>query len=55
VVAEVEKALDVYQQSPDVVQKALPPLASADFDFKTVIDTKGTLGIGLYIFKIGGS
>jgi len=33
----------------------LPPVLSADFDFKTVVDTKGTLGIGFYIFKIGGS
>jgi hypothetical protein len=32
-----------------------PAILSADFDFKTVVDTKGTAGIGFYIFKIGGS
>jgi hypothetical protein len=59
VVCEVEKALDAYQQSPEVSDKTkkdvLPGILSADFDFKTVVDTKGTLGIGFYIFKIGGS
>lgn len=59
VVCEVEKALDAYQQSPEVMDKTkkdvLPAILSADFDFKTVVDTKGTLGIGFYIFKIGGS
>src|SRR5277367_1395931 len=59
VVCEVETALDKYQQSPDVTdgtkKEVLPHILSADFDFKTVVDTKGTLGIGFYIFKIGGS
>lgn len=59
VVCEVEKALDAYQQSPEVSNKTkkdlLPGILSADFDFKTVVDTKGTLGVGFYIFKIGGS
>jgi hypothetical protein len=59
VVCEVEKALDAYQQSPEVTDKTkkdvLPGILSADFDFKTVVDTKGTVGIGFYIFKIGGS
>src|SRR5277367_4164072 len=59
VVCEVETALDKYQQSPDVTdgtkKEVLPHILSADFDFKTVVDTKGTAGIGFYIFKIGGS
>jgi hypothetical protein len=61
VVCEVENALDAYQQSKEVSDRTdankdpLPPIVSADFDFKTVVDTKGTLGIGFYIFKIGGS
>jgi hypothetical protein len=60
VVCEVENALNAYQQSPEVTDETrkdvLPKIASADFDFKTVVDTKGQLGIGLFIFKIlGGS
>lgn len=59
VVCEVEKALDAYQESPEVAddthKDVLPHILSADFDFKTVVDTKGTTGIGFYIFKIGGS
>lgn len=56
VVCEVENALDAYQQSKDVDDNTLPKILSADFDFKTVVDTKGSLGIGLFIFKIlGGS
>jgi hypothetical protein len=59
VVCEVENALDAYEQSPEVADKkskdVLPRILSADFDFKTVVDTKGTVGIGFYIFKIGGS
>lgn len=54
VVCEVEKALDAYQQSEDVEDKGvLPKLASADFDFKTVVDTKGGFSINFLIFKFG--
>ena len=64
VVCEVEKALDAYEQSPEVrnepemnipPQDVLPHIVSADFDFKTAVDWKGTAGIGFYIFKLGGS
>jgi hypothetical protein len=68
VVCEVEQALDAYQtevekalkakqesKDVDVNDKVLPGLATADFDFKTVVDTKATGGIGFYIFKFGGS
>lgn len=54
VVCEVEHALDAYQQSEDVEDKeVLPKLASADFDFKTVVDTKGGFTISFLIFKFG--
>jgi hypothetical protein len=52
VVEQVEKALDLYQTDPEI-GKVLPPLASADFDFKTVVDTKAGFGISFLIFKIG--
>jgi hypothetical protein len=58
VVCLVEKALTAYQQSPEVNaqgQDVLPHILTADFDFKTVVDLKGTAGIGFYIFKIGAS
>jgi hypothetical protein len=59
VVCEVENALDTYQQEQESEtdpNKILPKIISADFDFKTVVDTKGSLGIGLFIFKLlGGS
>jgi len=56
VVCEVENALNAYQQSDDVDKNILPKISTADFDFKTVVDTKGSLGIGLFIFKLlGGS
>jgi hypothetical protein len=56
VVCEVELALDTYQQSQEVENDhTLPKLASADFDFKTVVDTKGGVSINLFIFKFGGT
>jgi hypothetical protein len=56
VVCEVQHALDTYQADPEVErQHALPKLLTADFDFKTVLDTKGTIGISILIFKIGAS
>ncbi len=54
VVCEVEQALDAYQQSADVEdKKALPKIATADFDFKTIVDTKGGFTISFLIFKFG--
>jgi hypothetical protein len=56
VVCEVENALNAYQQSSDVDGDVLPKISSAELDFKTVVDTKGSLGIGLFIVKLfGGS
>lgn len=56
VVCEVERALDTYQQSADVEEKkALPKIATADFDFKTVVDTKCGFTISFLIFKFGAS
>jgi hypothetical protein len=54
VVCEVEQALDAYQQSADVEDKAaLPKIATADFDFKTVVDTKAGFTTSFLIFKFG--
>lgn len=59
VICEVENALNAYNAREDVdaeTTKALPGLASADFDFKTVADTKFSGGVGLFIIKLfGGS
>jgi hypothetical protein len=59
VICEVENALNAYNSREDVdseTRKALPGLASADFDFKAVSDTKISGGIGLFIIKlVGGS
>lgn len=56
VVCEVENALNAYQQSDDVDSKLLPAIATADLDFKTVVDNKGQLGVGLFFVKLlGGS
>jgi hypothetical protein len=56
VVCEVEHALDTYQQSADVDEKhVLPALASVDFDFKTVVDTKGGFSINFLVFKFGST
>jgi hypothetical protein len=58
VIAATESALDDYQtyaKSPAGIKDGLPPLASADFDFKTVVDTKGGISINLFIFTIGAS
>ena len=58
VIAATESALDDYQtyaSSPAGIKDGLPPLASADFDFKTVVDTKGGISINLFIFTIGAS
>jgi hypothetical protein len=52
VVCEVEQALDAYQQDPDVMAAKLPPLATADFDFKTTTDVKGGISVSFLIFTI---
>ena len=55
VVCEVEQALDAYQQSEQVAKKDLPGLATADFDFKTVVDTKASMGVTFFIFTVSVS
>jgi hypothetical protein len=58
VITVTETALNDYQtyaQSPDGIKDGLPPLATADFDFKTVVDTKGGFSINLLIFTIGAT
>jgi len=55
VIAEVQNALNRYQvergQGPD----ALPPLVSAEFDFKTTTSTTFGAAVSLLIFKFGTS
>lgn len=55
VICEVQHALDAYQDDKEVQKGALPELLTADFDFKTVLDTKGSFGISILIFKFGVS
>src|ERR1700743_1327207 len=59
VICEVEQALDQYQQdvtaSPRPASDILPKLATAEFDFKTVTDTKITAGVSFFALKFGGS
>lgn len=55
VIAQVKAALDQYQKSLGSGPDALPPLASAAFDFKTTTATTVGGTINLFIFKIGGS
>jgi len=58
VITATETALNDYQtyaQSPEGVKDGLPPLATADFDFKTVVDTKGGISINLLIITIGAT
>src|SRR3984893_6598310 len=55
VIPEVQKALDQYQQSIGKGADALPPLASADFDFKVSSSVNVGGSINLFIFKIGAS
>jgi hypothetical protein len=54
VITEVQQALADYQEDPDVAGgKGLPPLASADFEFKTVVDEKAGITFSVLIFKFG--
>jgi hypothetical protein len=55
VIAQVKAALDQYQKNLGSGPDALPPLASAEFDFKTTTATTGGVTVNLFIFKIGGS
>lgn len=55
VIAQVKEALQEYQTNLGGGADALPPLSSAEFDFKTTTATTIGLSISLFIFKIGGS
>jgi hypothetical protein len=54
-ICEVQRALDAYQDDPAVASGELPKLLTADFDFKTVLDTKASFTISILIFKLGTS
>jgi hypothetical protein len=51
VIAVTESALNDYQT--DATSNGLPPLATADLDFKTVVDTKGGPSINLFNSLLG--
>jgi hypothetical protein len=58
VILVTRAALDDYQGQAEKsagTKDALPPLASADFDFKTVTDTKGGPSISLFLFTLGAT
>jgi hypothetical protein len=55
IVQAVELVVDAYNIRPDVTTGVLPPLKTADFDFKTVVDVKGGPSINFWIFKAGYS
>ena len=55
VIPQVKAALDQYQQSLGSGPDSLPPLTSAEFDFKTSTATTVGGSINFFIFKIGGS
>jgi hypothetical protein len=54
VISQVKAALDDYQASLGGAD-ALPPLSTAEFDFKTTVATTVGGSINLFIFKIGVS
>ena len=53
VIKQVQAALDEYQQNLGQGKSALPPLATAEFDFKTTTGTTVSGGFTLLIFKFG--
>lgn len=52
VIKAVQEAVDDYQRVHGD-DKALPPLASAEFDFKTTVDKVAGIGINFWIIKLG--
>jgi hypothetical protein len=52
---EVKKAVDQYQESLGGGAAALPPLQSAEFDFKVVTEKTASGSISFFIFSFGGS
>lgn len=58
VIVATESALNDYQafaQSPKGSKEGIPPLTTADFDFKTVVDLKGGPSVNLYVFTLGAT
>src|SRR3954468_1509872 len=55
VIAEVKQALNDYQKNRGAGADVLPPLNSADFEFKTTTATTVGGSINLFIFKFGVS
>ena len=55
IVEAVELVVDAYNSRPETQQPnpTLPPLKTADFDFKTAVDIKGGVSVNFLIFKIG--
>lgn len=51
----VQSALDTYQSSRNLKGATLPPLKSAEFDFKTTVGTTVGGKISLFIFTFGAS
>jgi hypothetical protein len=55
IIAQVKVALDQYQKSLGGGPDALPPLFSAEFDFKVTTGTTVGGSVNLFIFKFGAS
>ena len=55
VIRAVQSALDTYQNTRNKDDAALPPLKSAEFEFKTTVATSATGKITLFVFTFGGS
>ncbi len=55
VIKQVTSALDDYQKNLGGGVDALPPLASAEFDFKTTVGKTVGGSINVLVFKIGAS
>lgn len=53
VIHAVQSALDTYQRTSSA--NSLPPLKSAEFDFKTIVATSVTGKITLFIVTLGGT
>lgn len=53
VIQQVTSALQEYQNNRGSGPDALPPLAQAQFDFKTTTKTSAGITINLFIFKFG--
>ncbi len=55
VAKKVALTLEQYNDDPSTLKGALPSLAKADFDFKTVTSTTGGFKFGILIFSLGAT